>query len=795
MNGVSTYNNPKIKQILGYLPEELFGINNIKLIHNSDKKSVILKSIEYAKLKQGWRNWEVKWIHKDGSYRYLESNASPILNNNGDLIGFSGINSDITERKETEIENKKLSTAVEQSANTIIITDTDGNIVYTNPKFTELTSYTAEEVLGLNPRIVNSGVHSKGFYHKMWKTITSGNTWTGQFKNKTKYGKFFWEQATISPIINDNGTIINYLAIKEDITEKKLAEEKLKEQHIKLEQLSNELSKNNRLLLDSKNRYLNLFEQSPVAIWEEDYSEIKNLIEKEKPLFTDLKTYLDENDAFANKCHSKLKILNVNYNALSILGVTTKSEFISHLSKNFNNEKLKTFNETLVTICTDKKELIKETTFIKSNGTSISVILKLVSDANFKVIVSIINISELKDAEEKLKSQNKQLLASIKKAKESDLLKTEFLNNMSHEIRTPLNGILGFSEMLCDSDTTEDKRKYFGSIIKNSGHQLMHVIDDIIEISKLGTKQVTASNKEVCLNTIMLQLFSIFEIKAKENKIPLYLKKGLLDTESTIYTDELKLNKILSNLLENAFKFTNEGHIDFGYVLNTNQPAQLEIYVKDTGVGINKDNQRSIFDRFSQEEKELSKKTGGLGLGLSIAKENSELLDGTIKLESEKGKGATFTVIIPYKPTNPNFNSAKKIISNKINKIKPTLLIVEDEEVNYLFLEILIQDFIKLDCTILHAKNGLEAVEIFKNNSAIDLILMDIKMPKMNGYEATKLIKAINPTIPIIAQTAYSTREDLNKSLQAGCDAFVSKPIKKTALAPILEKYLNLNKI
>ncbi len=244
---------------------------------------------------------------------------------------------------------------------------------------------------------------------------------------------------------------------------------------------------------------------------------------------------------------------------------------------------------------------------------------------------------------------NKDLEKEKRKAEESDKLKTEFINNMSHEIRTPMNGILGFSKILNQPNLTEVKKRQYITIIQNSGNQLMRIVDDILEISKLGTKQVESCYKEVCLNNLLLELFLFFDMKAKENKMPLYLNKGLSDKESVIFTDETILNKILTNLLENALKFTREGFIEFGYKVINNK---IELYVKDTGIGIEQESQKKIFDRFSQEEKSLEQKVGGLGLGLSIAKENIELLDGKITVHSKKGSGTTFFVTIPYKSTN-----------------------------------------------------------------------------------------------------------------------------------------------
>jgi len=395
-------------------------------------------------------------------------------------------------------------------------------------------------------------------------------------------------------------------------------------------------------------------------------------------------------------------------------------------------------------------------------------------------------LGTIRDITQKVKFE-KELIKAKEKAEESNNLKTEFINNMSHEIRTPMNGILGFSSLLNKGDLTEQKRKYYINIIQNSGNQLMRIIDDILEISRLGTKQVKAIVKEVCLNDLLLEQFSIFDIRAKELKIPLYVKKGLPDNESYILTDKTKLNKILSNLLENALKFTDEGFIEFGYKIIDNK---IEIYVQDTGIGIKLDSQKIIFKRFSQEEKKLSKNVGGLGLGLSIAKENAELLDGKITVKSEKGKGSIFFVTIPYKPVNfdrEKQNIVNTTIKNKQEKYK--ILIAEDEEVNYLYLETLLEE-IGVNSKILHAKNGKEAVDMCKDNLDIDIILMDLKMPIKNGFHATKQIKEFLPNIPIVAQTAYSTKEEKQQALSVGFNDFISKPISEEIFNRIINKYL-----
>lgn len=391
------------------------------------------------------------------------------------------------------------------------------------------------------------------------------------------------------------------------------------------------------------------------------------------------------------------------------------------------------------------------------------------------------------------KQTEKELISAKEKAEESNRLKTEFLHNMSHEIRTPMNGIMGFTTLLEDPDISHEKQKQYIKFITNSSTQLLRIIDDILEISQLETTQVKAHNEQVCLNDLLLELFSIFDMKAKAKKIPLYLNKGLSDKQSLIYTDTLKLNKILGNLLENALKFTSTGFVEMGYQLKNNT---IEIYVQDTGIGINPQKQESIFERFSQEEKEVTKIYGGLGLGLSIAKENTELLGGKITLKSEKGKGSVFYVTIPYNPVYSDESDKVADVDTEPQSGQEelyTILIAEDEEVNYLYLEALLE-LTNLNTKLIHARNGKEAIEICQKNEEINLVLMDIKMPVMNGYEATKEIKKYRPDLPVIAQTAYSTTEDKELAKSAGCDDFISKPIRSETLNRIVTRYLGLLK-
>lgn len=361
------------------------------------------------------------------------------------------------------------------------------------------------------------------------------------------------------------------------------------------------------------------------------------------------------------------RILSASYGSYVIYGVSLFDEELSSDLVNFAPllEYRKMMNKALLDLIAKDIPYIVEFKIKRRNDGSIRDIRSIAEfDKEQRVVFGVIrDITEEKSAEcrlkeqndeysslnEEYKIQNEELLKAKERAEESNSLKSTFLQNMSHEIRTPMNGILGFSQLLSNPELRAEKKDYYIKIIQSSSNQLMRIIDDILEISQLETKQVAPINEDVCLNDLLSEQFSIFEIEAKTKKLELRLKNGLSDIDSFVKTDETKFNKILSNLLENAFKFTESGYIEFGYRLKTlaGEHNELQIYVKDTGIGINMDKQEMIFERFSQEETELSQKYGGLGLGLSIAKENTELLGGKIWVESEQGKGTTFYFTIP----------------------------------------------------------------------------------------------------------------------------------------------------
>ncbi len=386
---------------------------------------------------------------------------------------------------------------------------------------------------------------------------------------------------------------------------------------------------------------------------------------------------------------------------------------------------------------------------------------------NLKVVqCSIRDITERKKSEE-------QLMIAKEKAEENDLLKTAFLQNISHEIRTPMNAIVGFCGFLDNPDLLPEKRKEFTDIIINCSVQLLSVITDIVSIATIETGQEKVNENKTNINSVCRLVYDQFFSKAQLKDVEFNYNTRLSDTEAFVITDETKLIKVLNNLINNALKFTAQGLINFGYREKDNY---LEFYVKDTGIGIPSGFKEKIFERFYQTDYSSTRQYGGSGLGLSISRAYVELLGGTMWLTSKSGKGSVFYFTIPYKKAVSKGLSEKlPVHSEKSEFEKPvTILIAEDEDFNFMLLEEILSD---INITVIRAVNGMEAVEKCKSNKHIDLVFMDIKMPVMNGYEATKKIKEFMPGLPVIAITAYSGETERAKALSCGCSDFISKPI------------------
>jgi PAS domain S-box-containing protein len=388
----------------------------------------------------------------------------------------------------------------------------------------------------------------------------------------------------------------------------------------------------------------------------------------------------------------------------------------------------------------------------------------------------------VRDVTERIKAEA-LLVEAKEKAEENSRLKSAFLNNMNHELRTPMNAIMGFSDLM-DKAEPEQKEQFAG-IIRNSSKQLLQLMDDVLYLSRLQSEKLPVKNSFFSPLEVVSDVVRMIELANDNNRVSVILSSLNNDSGLIIFADEAKIRQILTNFASNAIKHTFEGTVEIGFFV---EDKEIEFYVKDTGLGIPQEEQPYIFEPFYRGKQSTNAAIRGTGLGLSIAKQLAALMDGEIGVSSDLGRGSYFYLTIPLRKkkkisNNNTPNNADKVFKGWDNI---TALVAEDDPANYLFLEILLKNKIKkLD----HAWNGKDAVSMVEQNN-YDIVLMDIKMPVMDGIEATKLIKQKYPELPVIAQTAYSHPEEKKKIMESGCDDFLAKPINKKVLFEIIEKYV-----
>jgi len=758
--GSITYANKRAEQILGLVKTEITSltydapvwkhtdINGAPMPAENLPFNIVKTTLSPVSNIQHGITWA------NGHRVLLSVNAEPIIDLHGNFNGIIATFEDITEQKSSEkqleesernllTKNEELMLAkknaeeseqrfkslIENAPDGVVIINEQGNFMYASPNASRNFGYAEDEVLK------HSG---DDFTHPddlplILKTLEAIML-NPNLKPKVKYrfkrknGEYRRIETTFTNLLSDkaiNGIVLNFC----DITER--------------EQIFEELIIAKEKAEASEKKLLSVFSVAPTGIGLVK----KRVIWEVNPMICELTGYTLE----------------------ELIG---KDSLILYPSqKEYDYVGVEKYRQIQ-----DKGTGVLETKWKNKNGSIIEVLIAStpidLDDLEKGIIFTVLDITERKRVE-------KELIHAKEKAEESERLKTAFLHNMSHEIRTPLNAISGFTGMLNKPDLQEDKRKSFVSIIQNSSNQLISIISDILTISSLETKQEKVNIDKVCINTIIVDLLAIFKQQAFNRNISLYSKQELNNKQSEIYTDKTKVTQILSNLISNALKFTHKGFIVFGYDLKEDF---LEFYVKDTGIGINPELHEQIFERFRQADKSISKLYGGTGLGLAISKSFVELLGGKIWVHSELENGSTFYFTIPYKPVNEIHTTDNSVNSD----IKPIVLVAEDQEFNFLYIEELLFDF---NLTLIHAKDGKEAVEIFITNPDISLVFMDIKMPKMDGQTAAKIMKELKPDIPIIAQSAYALEYE-RAQYESYFDDYLTKPINEHDLRKIVLKYL-----
>lgn len=749
------YINKQLYTLLGYSENELLGKNIEILVHPCDfsnhKDKLKLLSNNTSEI------YERALRRKDGSICWFLISYSPLLNNDYLKDSYFFMLSDITDKKEYEenlrLSNEKAYAIINASSEAVLLIDKKGTILASNNTFHgKLHLNESAEGKNLWDLVSQEYIDTKKIYYD--NVFLTGEP----VRFKDTNNKWFIE-VTIYPVKNKENKV-EYLAIySADTTERINAINNLKNANSQIEQI-----------LKIAPTGIGMTKKSIITLVNDKILEMTGLT-KDQVIGKKSSVFFKSIDVFNEAEVEAFRQLSLYKNSeIETLWKNKDGEDINvkiHVTAINKSNPMDDYIFTVTDITENKKHEAR----IKEKSDEL--------EAQYEEYYQI---------SEELYKANRELVEAKDKAESANALKTKFLNNMSHEIRTPMNGIIGFAEMLDDPDLLFEDRQYYSKIVRNSAQQLLKVIDDILEISILETKQQKLFTDDFYLNHLLGDLFSVFNLNSKGKGISLYLKKGLGDEEAYIRADKVKLNKIIQNLIENAIKFTDSGYVEFGYNIDN---ENIIIFIKDTGIGIPAEYYPTIFERFSQAAKNSPKSQSGLGLGLSISKENAQLMGGDITFESEVGKGTTFYVSIPYHPVIKE-DSKPVIIEKTVEKLEEkTILIAEDEEVNYLYLETILEKNDLFNFKIIHAKNGYEAVELCsRTNEKIDLILMDIKMPVMDGYEAIAKIKELKPDMPIIAQTAYSHETDKQKALNCGFDGFIVKPIKKDTLSKILAQYL-----
>ncbi|MCX6284334.1 MAG: PAS domain S-box protein [Bacteroidetes bacterium] len=642
-----------------------------------------------------------------------------------DKDGFATIFTDITERKGTEEalreSENKYRTIFENVQDVFFQVDADGKIIDISPSIHKYSGYERQELIG---KPVEEVYFNRDDRDMMISELQEKEQVADyDIKLKTKSGELKWASISVHLVRDAEGKPAGLEGSLREVTARKQAEEKLQESEVKFRSLA-------------------------------------------------------ENSPYAIMIYQKDFWVYCNQAAEAISGFTSEELYKQHFWEFVAPE----YKETVQQIgkkrqIGDRAPSSYEFRIITKSGQSKWVFLTgnaTVYEGRSAGIISVVDVSDRKRMELELK-------AAVERAQESDRLKSSFLANMSHEIRTPMNAILGFSELIGQPETDPLEQERFTMIIRNAGKRLLHIIDDIIDLSKLEAKQITISRSPCNLlhlvNTIV-ESFRNMDLLKKKTELRLVSDIADCLPGLEVDTDAVRLQQILDNLISNAIKYTSKGTITVGLRRKQeNNSDYIEFFVKDTGKGIPSDKLSIIFERFRQvEENEYHE---GSGLGLSICKAFAELLGGYIQVESEVGKGSIFTFTIPFVPLNAGRNPVILITGKKSPDLsKKTILIAEDEADSYLYLEQLLKE---TNAKLLRAENGQTLMEMIAT-SLPDLLLLDINMPGLTGYECLIEIRKKGYPIKVIAQTAYAMTEERKRLMEAGCNAYLAKPFSKKDL-------------
>jgi len=723
--------NTAFSQLVGYSEEELNQMRWQEFTHPEDieKNREIIKSIVAGTIKTA--RWEKRYIHKKGNIVWVDISTVLQRDKEGKPKYFITSVADITERKNAENVLKKYKEIVSSTTDAIALLDKNYRYIIVNDAYESFSNIKMEELIGKTvEEYLGTNVFKNEIKANFDKCLAGEHVNYQLWVNYPKKNKRFVE-VNYFPFREKENEIKGIVSVTRDITESFEA---------------------NQALKFEQNRLRTLIDNLPDAIYVQDELGRK---------------------VIANPADVK----NIGASSQSeVLGKTDLELFTGEVG-------IRCYNESMDVIQSGNALINKEEYFLKNGVKNWMLTTKIPLFDEQQKTIGLVGIGH--DITER-KNAEQEILLAKEKAEESDRLKSAFLANMSHEIRTPMNGILGFSELLKNPQLSgEDQHKYI-AIIEKSGARMLNTINNIIDISKIESGQMQVLISKVDIREQVENIISFFEPEADKKHTKLNINNKLNQKDFCFYSDKEKIYAILTNLVKNALKFCSDGRIEVGM---DKQKNEYEFYVKDTGKGIPEDRQQAIFERFIQADIHDREALQGSGLGLAISKSYIEMLGGKIWLKSKEGKGTTFYFSIPESQVlsdNENLKVSDPVTAPLIQAKKLKILIAEDDQVSAMLIELMVK---KYSSEILTAKTGKEAIAICKANPDIDLILMDIRMPKLDGYEATKIIRTFNTSVIIIAQTAFALSGDNEKAIMAGCNDYVSKPVDINKLKEIIKKY------
>jgi two-component system, sensor histidine kinase and response regulator len=765
--------NPAAESIFGWKTEEILG-QSVGRLMPDDLREEEIEAIRkvFREAKPGIvpsRNQEFIAQRRDGQRFPIELSASMCIAP-GRQFSLAMIR-DVSPRKQREEELRQakedaehtaerlrmLSQVVEQNPASIVITNPQGDIEYVNPGFVRITGYTREEVLGKNPRMLQSGVQPPEFYARMWQVLARGEVWRDRICNRKKSGDVFWEDATIAPVFDAQGSIANYVAVKIDITARRRAEE---------------------ALVASEYRYRILAENMRDVVWTVDMNMKR--------------TYVSSSIRWLTG-HTVEEAMQMGYEDVLTpeSAKRTKDLFLRIIDEARTNPKI-----FLQPVCLEMEYRCKDGNTVWSEA-NMSWLLGEHGEpvggigASRDTSARRKAAQELEDYARKLEKANRELAEATAAAEAANAAKGQFLATMSHEVRTPLNGIIGMTELLRDTPL-DDRQRAFVEACHISGQSLLALINDILDFSKIEAGKMELEQCEFHLGKMVEETVATMTFQAVQKGLRM-VSQVAPEVYLPVRGDDARLRQVLINLIGNAVKFTETGEVAIRVMPAPEQNGvpTVRFEVADTGIGIPTDRIERLFQSFSQADSSTTRKYGGTGLGLAISKRLVELMGGDIGVSSRPGEGSTFWFTVPLLPAAEGISEdASGGASDTGLRERETLLkgrrilLAEDNRVNRMLVQEILRRVGAECCAVKHGHQAIEAVQ----RDHFDLVLMDCQMPEMDGFEATRQIRQLECAgqlpghLPIIAMTANALKGDRERCLQAGMDDYIGKPFEPESL-------------